>query len=113
MTDRGHLTQKQKAVVMLRQDGKCGDPACRKRLIRGLFQFDHTQALEHDGDNELDNWRALCTKPCHADKTKRDNQARAKRDRIAVGGRKRKGRPMDGSKASRFKKHMDGSVSWR
>ncbi len=113
METRAHLTQKQKAEVMLRQDGKCALPSCRKRLIPGLFQFDHTQALEHDGDNELDNWRALCTKPCHQDKTKQDNQGRAKRDRIAVGGRQRKGPPVPGSRASGLKKHMDGSVSRR
>lgn len=88
MTARKYLTQKQKAELMLKQSGNCA--ACGKRLIPGLFQFDHIQALEHDGDNELDNWRALCTKPCHKTKTKADKQGAAKRDRIAVGGKQSK-----------------------
>lgn len=111
MEARRHLTQAQKAKVMLRQLGKCA--GCGKRLIVGLFEFDHIQDLQHDGDNELDNWQALCTKPCHRLKTKKGVQARAKVERVAVGGRQRKGPPMEGSRDSRFKKHMDGRVSRR
>lgn len=111
MTQRGHLTQRQKAKVMLRQNGKCA--GCGKRLIVGFFEFDHIQDLQHDGDNELDNWQALCTKPCHRLKTKKGNQAREKADRIAVGGRERKGPPMPGSRDSPWKCKMNGTTERR
>lgn len=111
MEARRHLTQAQKAKVMLRQNGKCA--GCGKRLITGLFEFDHIQDLQHEGDNEPDNWQVLCTKPCHALKTKRGSQARSKAVRLSVGGKQRKGPPMPGSRASNFKKHMSGEVSRR
>lgn len=111
MEARRHLTQAQKAKVMLRQSGKCA--GCGKRLIAKMFEFDHIQDLQHDGDNELDNWQALCTKPGHRLKTKKGIQARTKAVRLSVGGKQRRGKPMDGSRDSPFKKHMSGEVSRR
>lgn len=110
-TARGHLTQKQKAVLMIQQDGKCAE--CGARLIAGLFDWDHIQDLQHEGDNKLDNFRAICTKPCHQQKTRKGIQARAKVERIAVGGRERKGPPMAGSRSSKWKRHLDGTISER
>lgn len=111
MIDRKSLSQKRRAEIVLAQGGRC--PECGNKLQPGHFEFDHIQALEHDGDNAADNWRAICTSPCHKLKTKADHQARGKRDRLIVGGRQRKGAPMPGSRASGLKKHMDGSVSRR
>ncbi len=111
MHDRRALSQTRRLEICEAQGyccAECGDP-----LVPGHYEFDHIQALEHDGDNAPDNWRALCTSPCHKAKTKADHQGRAKRDRLAVGGKQRKSAPMPGSKASRFKKRMDGSVVLR
>jgi hypothetical protein len=72
------------------------------------------QALEHDGDNARDNWRAhLHLALPQERKRRKDHQARAKRDRIAVGGRQRKGPPMAGTRASGIRRRMDGTVERR
>ncbi len=107
MTPRRALTQKQKAEVLRRQKDRCAD--CGKALVSGLYQFDHIQALEHGGDNAMDNWRALCTKPCHADKTKRDHGDNAKVRAVRF-GKARKGPPMMGSRNSPWKRLMSGEA---
>ena len=111
MIDRRSISQKRRAEICLRQNGLCA--MCGAKLLPGKFEIDHETALVHSGSNEDDNLRALCTSPCHRSKTKKDVQAQAKVERIAWGGRQRKGPPMPGSKNTKFKKHMDGSVSWR
>lgn len=111
MMDRRSLSQTRRGEIVAAQGGLC--PMCGRALVQGHYEFDHIQALEHDGDNATDNWRAICTSPCHKAKTKADHQARAKRDRIAVGGRRRKSRPMDGTRASGLRKRMDGTVERR
>lgn len=111
MIDRRSLTQKRRAEIVAGQGNRCA--MCGNALVAGHFEFDHIQALEHDGDNAPDNWRAICTSPCHKQKTKADHQARSKRDRIAVGGRQRKGAPMPGTRASGWKRNMDGTVERR
>lgn len=108
MEARRYLSQTRRLEICEAQGYRCSE--CGKPLIAGHYEFDHIQALEHDGDNASDNWRALCTSPCHKLKTKADHQARGKRNRLAVGGRQKKGRPMPGSRGSKFKKCMDGSV---
>lgn len=111
MIDRRAISQKRRIEIVLSQGGRCA--MCGNKLQNGHYEFDHIQALEHDGDNAADNWRAICTSPCHKAKTKADHQARAKRDRIAVGGRQRKGAPMPGTRASGIRKRMDGRVERR
>ena len=83
---------------------------CGKELVPGHYEMDHVQALVHDGDNALANFRAICTSPCHKQKSLKDVQARAKRDRLAVGGKQRKGVPMAGSRASGWKKLINGQT---
>ncbi len=110
MSARGHLTQKRKLELHLKQHGKCAD--CGDKLITALFEYDHIQDLQFSGDNELDNWQILCTagKRCHQKKTRAASKASSHVDRIAVGGKQRKGRPMPGSRDSPFKKLMSGEV---
>lgn len=107
MHDRRSLSQTRRLEICEAQGYCCAE--CGTPLVPGHYEFDHIQALEHDGDNAPDNWRALCV-PCHKLKTRADHQGRAKRDRLAVGGRQRKGNPMPGTKASGLKKCFDGSV---
>lgn len=110
MIDRRSFSQKRRTEICLRQSGKCAD--CGEKLRPGMFDIDHRQALIHGGDNEGDNLAAICFE-CHKRKTAKDVHGRAHADRIAVGGKQRKGPPMPGSRKSAFKKHMDGSVSRR
>lgn len=108
--DRKSVSQKKRVEICVRQDGKCAD--CGEKLRPSMYDIDHRQALIHGGDNADDNLVAICA-GCHKAKTRKDVHARAHGDRIAVGGKQRSGRPMDGSKKSRFKKHMDGRVTIR
>ena len=111
MHDRRTLSQTRRNAICEAQGYCCAE--CGKPLVPGHYEFDHIQALEHDGDNAPDNWRALCTSPCHKAKTKADHQARTKRDRIKVGGRQRKGPPLMGTKASGWKRSFSGEVTRR
>lgn len=108
MQDRRYLSQKQRVELILAQDGRCKE--CGNKLQPGNIEFDHIQALVHGGDNEPDNWRAICASPCHRNKSRKDVQARSKSDRIAVGGRQRKGPPIPGTRASGIRKRMSGAV---
>lgn len=111
MHDRRRLSQSAREAILAKQENRCAE--CGKELVPGHYDWDHIQALEHDGDNELDNWRAICTSPCHHNKTRKDHQARAKRDRLSLGGSQRQGQPLAGTKASGFRKRMDGTVERR
>lgn len=110
MVDRRSLTQRERADMFLAQGGKCA--TCPRKLMRGQYHADHRQALVHGGDNDLGNIKLICV-DCHKNKTRKDVQGRAHHDRIAVGGKQRKGPPMPGSRASNTKKHMDGSTTFR
>jgi 5-methylcytosine-specific restriction endonuclease McrA len=110
MKDRRYLSQRDREAECEAQKWLCA--CCGKPLIPGQIEADHIQALEHDGDNASDNWQMLC-RACHKDKTRRDHQARAKRDRIIVGGRQRKSPPMPGSRQSKFKRLMSGQTILR
>lgn len=109
MTKRTPLNQRQKEVLWERQNGLCA--VCRTPLAPGRFEDDHTLALIDGGTNELAN-RRLVHAPCHREKSIREHKANSKVKRLKY-GRTRKGPPMPGSRNSKFKKHMDGSVSWR
>jgi len=112
MTARRQPTQKQKTALLKRQDNRCNLPKCRKVLVSGLYEWDHIQDRQFDGDNATDNWQAICTKPCHQDKTARAAGSKARANHVRM-GKARKGPPMPGSRKSRFKKHVDGRVSVR
>lgn len=108
MTERKPISHKLRVLLFQKQGGKCA--MCKCALV-GLMEFDHIQALCHGGDNAPDNWRILCTL-CHKLKTKLDKQAKAKVQRLKF-GRPRKSQPMAGTRASGFKKRMDGVVERR
>lgn len=107
MTDRRSLSGKLRAKILLRHDGRCA--ICGKRLSAGQWEVDHIAALVHGGKNEEDNYRALCV-PCHRGKSKSDVQAKAKVERIRIGGKTRKSRPLPGSRASGIRKRFNGTV---
>ncbi|MDO9381872.1 MAG: HNH endonuclease [Hyphomicrobiaceae bacterium] len=83
-------------------------------LVPGQIEFEHVIAIVNGGTNRESNI-APANRPAHQIKTRADTAIKTKR---AKSLKKRYGltkpkRPMDGSKASPFKKHMDGSVSMR
>jgi len=110
---RQEFTKKTKLARFKHADGcceKCGD----KILTRA--EYDHAVPAAVGGGNDFDNCRCLC-QICHAEKTsKRDVPQIAKTVRIVekrAGVRKSKSRPMAGTKASGWRKRMDGTVERR
>ena len=83
---------------------------------RGLrAEFDHMIPLILGGEHRESNLTLLCHE-CHAAKTKLDVKLKAKVARVRqrnLGIKKRKGRPLPGTKASGWRKRMDGTVERR
>lgn len=76
--------------------------------------YDHKTALVNGGQHRESNLQLLCV-PCHAVKTKADvaEKSTVYRKRLAHLGLKPKGRLMPGSKASGFRKKINGQVERR
>ena len=108
---RTPLNQRQKQLLLDRQLNLCAVETCRTKLDGGQFEDDHWTPLHLGGTNELSNRRLICI-PCHKTKTIAENKQRGKVRRIRY-GKTRTSQPMPGSRRSKFKKHMDGSVSER
>ena len=107
MTDRRSIPIKRRVQIFLAQEGLCF--VCKKQMRPGQWEVDHRQALIHGGDDAADNLKALCS-DCHKAKTAKDVKAKAKVARLATGGKTRKGPPMAGSRKSKWKRKMDGSI---
>jgi 5-methylcytosine-specific restriction enzyme A len=75
------------------------------------WELDHVRALCNGGENRESNL-APALKEAHRKKTASDVKLRAKDDRVRKKhlGIKSVSRPMPGSKASRWKKKLDGTV---
>lgn len=81
---------------------------CNIKLYPGNQEADHIVPCEMTGDNSLENCQWLC-KTHHRLKTNNDLKTISKARRVSdrhLGIRKRKGRPMPGTKASGWKKKM-------
>ncbi len=84
---------------------------CHADLSYGV-EFDHYILWANSRDSTLDNCRAVCPK-CHRHKTaSHDTPKAAKtvRQRDKHSGISRDRQPMAGSKKSRWKRKMDGTV---
>lgn len=85
---------------------------CGANLRGRRREFDHILAHSNGGDNSLENCAVVCG-TCHDFKShKLDTPRAAKtvRQRRKAKGIKRQSQPMPGSRASKFKRCMDGSV---
>jgi len=85
---------------------------CERRICGKLTaEYDHITALINGGGNRESNIQLLCVE-CHGQKTKADvaEKSTIYRKRMKHLGLRPKGRPMPGSKASGFKKLMNGQV---
>lgn len=87
---------------------------CSTNLEHKPYHFDHVIPDAIGGDNSLQNCAVLCL-PCHLEKTtKRDIPIIAKSKRVSDKHRGiRKPSRFPGSRDSKFKKKMDGSVVLR
>jgi 5-methylcytosine-specific restriction protein A len=109
MNPRTEFTRKIRRLAWDRCGGRC--EGCGSSLQPGRFTYDHRIADWLGGDNSLENCNVLgfcCDKP----KTANDQGVIAKVKRIRdrrIGALTSK-RPMPGSRASGFKKRMDGTV---
>lgn len=80
-TPRRKLTPTQKAEIVARQNGRCA--ICGGDLL-GTVHMDHRIALGLGGADHPDNIQAVCARPCHLLKSKKDvgDIARAKRRKL-------------------------------
>lgn len=108
--NRREFTRKTRAQAFERAAGCC--ECCSGKLKVGEAEYDHILPNELEGDNSLDNCQVLC-RVCHRAKTTKDIQGIRKADRVRdnfSGAKKRKGRPLPGSKDSAWKRKLDGTV---
>jgi hypothetical protein len=96
----------------MKTDGRCYK--CNQRLEIKGWDAEHPQALELLGPDDIEALMPIC-KPCHKVKTADDigkvAKARSARDKHI--GAKRPRNPLPGSKASPWRKRMDGTVERR
>jgi hypothetical protein len=110
---RKQLSRKQRVAVFMKTDGRCYQ--CSQKLETKGWDAEHPQALELLGPSDIDALLPIC-KPCHKIKTADDRKAIAKCNRVRdkhIGAMPKKGRPLPGTKASGFRKRMDGTVERR
>jgi 5-methylcytosine-specific restriction protein A len=103
-------------VRQFERDGGICQCGCDWPIFAGdKWETDHKVAIINGGENRESNLRTLL-KSHHKTKTAADVAEKAKvyRKRLNhLGLKRRKGPPMAGSKASGFKRKMDGSVERR
>lgn len=108
---RKPLTRNQRAKAHDENGGKCC--VCLLPIAPGeRFIDEHIIPLELGGTNEKHN-RGIAHIVCARAKTKRDVQLIAKVKRVRAGHlgiKKRKSRPIPGSKGSGLRKRMNGEV---
>jgi len=108
---RKEFSKKVRLEAYQRSGGCC--EACRARLYPGRFAYDHRLSDAMGGSPVLDNCQVLCD-ACHSRKTgtediptiSKSNRVRARH----LGLKVKRGPPMAGSRRSKWKRKMDGSV---
>jgi 5-methylcytosine-specific restriction enzyme A len=99
---------------LLEFGGRCADCRCKTGGAAGL-DWDHIHPLAMGGADELDNLQPLC-RGCHKAKTKTDAAqiGKARRmDQRNAGIKRQPRNPLPGSKSSKFKRRIDGTVESR
>lgn len=108
-TDDTPIPLRVKLRVLIRYGRVC---ARCTLVIRGSLKpaFDHVKALVNGGENRESNLQLLCV-PCHKLKTTADVGEKSYINRVraqSLGIKKRKGRPMPGSRDSGIKMKIGG-----
>ena len=81
----------------------------------GIPEYHHKKEAYLGGDNSLENCLVI-TKKCHriiTDERRREIDKTRRISEKNAGVRKRKGRPMPGTRASGWRKKMDGTAERR
>lgn len=112
---RKPLTRKEYAELYLRQDGRC--PQCGQKLeVKGgnevEIRDEHLNPLWRGGSNELSNrelWCKPCTRPKDAEEATQRAKVKHSRDKH-IGAMPKSKNPIPGSRSTRWKKKLDGSV---
>lgn len=91
--------------------GRCEWPECGFIMEGKVSHFDHVKPVSMGGDNSLQNCQILCVYH-HAMKTGEEAAPRAKANRLTdrEANIKRPRVPMPGSRLSKYKRRMDGTV---
>ncbi len=110
---RRNFTRTVKLAAWKRSGGCCED--CGRKIFPGDGpEYDHIIADEHGGGNGLDNCQVLCAW-CHKPKTRADMKVtvRGRKARARHANADKPSRPMPGSRKSKWKKRVDGTVVLR
>jgi len=111
---RRQLTKKERRKVFADNGGKCH--ICKQKIPEGEpWDADHVIARWVKEDDSPEAHRPAHYE-CHKRKTKNDQKVIAKIKRIILkrtGGKRRRSRPMPGTKASGWRKRMNGDVERR
>ena len=97
-----------------KQDGRCGK--CTRKMRAHNIEREHLVPLSMGGENRESNVELWCAVPCSSEKTASEAAPRAKADRATAkrwgfkSPSKKKRPPMPGSRASKWKKKLDGTV---
>ena len=105
---RAEFSRRTKLQAWDRAGGCCED--CGKKIRPGDGpEYDHIISAEQGGGNDLGNCQVLCA-PCHKLKTREDVGKQAKSRSVRAGhiGAKKPRNPIPGSKASKWKRTIDG-----
>jgi 5-methylcytosine-specific restriction enzyme A len=100
--------------VFRKHEGIC--PICKTKITGKRWVCDHIQALINGGENRESNLQPIHEVCDRGRKTPADVAIKAKNDAVAmrhIGIKKRKGRPMPGSRDSGIKRKMSGEIVWR
>lgn len=108
-TERKPLNTRRKLAIWEREKGLC--MMCGCRLQPGHFIYEHVRALELGGADADENIRLTCL-PCAGQKTRDDHSKAAKAKRVKAKhlGLKKSKNPLPGSKGSKWRKKMDGTI---
>lgn len=107
---RSEFSQRTKLEAWRKANGHC--ERCKKKIVAGDGpEYDHRLPDRIGGGNDIENCQVLC-KACHCWKTRDDTPAICKTRSLEkqAAKAKRKSRPMMGTKASGWKKRLNGEA---
>lgn len=108
-TDDSPVPDRVKARLFERAQGRC--QKCTRKLFPSEWDADHIVAIINGGQNRESNLQVLCNDPCHTKKTREDVKVKAityRKKKANIGLRKKSRFP--GSRTSKWKKKLDGTV---
>jgi 5-methylcytosine-specific restriction enzyme A len=113
-TDDDPVPPRVRLRVYIRFMGVCG--ICTTKIDGKRWVCDHKVAIINGGLNHEDNLWPIHEKCDRKVKTPTDVAMKAKNDAVAmrhIGIKKRKSRPMPGSRESGIKRKIGGGIEWR